>query len=86
MQQLRLLTVLARTWKNIPIILGLLFKRNTPWKARLLIVLAIVYLFLPYDLIPEWLLGLGLVDDVIIVTSLLSFAHRISAAEDDDSK
>ncbi len=86
MQQLRLLTVLARTWRNIPIILGLLFKRSTPWKAKILIILAVVYLVLPYDLIPEWLLGFGVIDDVIIVTTLLSFAHKISAVEDNDSK
>lgn len=86
MQPLRLLAVLARTWRSIPLILGLLFKRTTPWKAKLLIVLAIVYLFLPYDLIPEWLMGAGLLDDVIIVTTLLGYAHRLAIADNDKSE
>lgn len=72
---------IIQLWRHFPAILQLLIKRGTPLKARLLIVFAIVYAFLPYDLIPEWLPGYGLIDDVLIVTGLMYLAQKISGPE-----
>lgn len=69
---------ILQVWRQLPAILGLLFKRGTSWKVRGLIVAAILYLVLPYDLIPEWLLGFGFIDDALIVTGLLALAQAYS--------
>lgn len=46
--------------------------RPIPWPAIGWMTLALVYLFSPLDLIPEVLLLIGLVDDIVIVGWLLS--------------
>jgi uncharacterized membrane protein YkvA (DUF1232 family) len=45
--------------------------RPVPWKALGLAAGAFVYLISPLDLIPDVLVGLGLLDDLVIVTWLL---------------
>ncbi|CAG37743.1 DUF1232 domain-containing protein [Desulfotalea psychrophila] len=77
----RLLAVFFQVWRRSPSILMRLFKRGTPWRARLLILAALLYLFIPYDFIPEWLVGIGLVDDLFIVTGLLALAESIAGGE-----
>ena len=57
--------------------LKLLFHRDTPWQAKLVLGAALVYLVSPFDLIPDWLLGLGIVDDLGVVTLLVWLALRI---------
>jgi uncharacterized membrane protein YkvA (DUF1232 family) len=47
--------------------LGLFADRRAPSWARLLIVALILYLALPFDLIPDFIPLLGLVDDFVIV-------------------
>lgn len=67
-----------RVWRHAPTTIALLFKRGTSWKVRGLILSAILYLVLPYDIIPEWLLGVGFIDDAFIVTGLLALAQNFS--------
>lgn len=67
-----------RVWRHLPVIVGLLFKRGTSWKVRGLILAAFLYLIIPYDIIPEWLLGFGLIDDALVVTGLLALAQAFS--------
>jgi len=82
MQRFGLLAILLNTWKSLPRILGLLFNRSAPLKSKALIILALLYLFIPYDLIPEWLLGYGVIDDVLVVTTLLNLAERMAGLSD----
>ena len=61
----------------------LLVRRDTPWKVRLLLVAALIYLVWPYDLLPDWVLGLGIVDDLAVVSLLVWLALKLfSAAEE----
>jgi len=53
-----------------------LFHRDTPWTVKLILAAAIFYLLSPLDLIPDWLTGLGLIDDLTIVTLLVAWAIR----------
>lgn len=38
-----------------------------PWKSLLLIVATILYFLLPTDAIPDWILGLGYIDDAALI-------------------
>ena len=50
--------------------------RPVPWAAFGWMALALVYLVSPLDLIPEALLLIGMVDDVVIVSWLLTKVDR----------
>ena len=45
-----------------------------PFKAKLMMLGAIVYLISPIDLIPDLLIGPGLLDDALVVPGLILFA------------
>ena len=47
---------------------------QTPWIAKLFLGLAVGYLLLPFDLIPDFIPVLGQLDDVIIIPILLYIA------------
>lgn len=47
---------------------------QTPWMAKCFLGLAVGYLLLPFDLIPDFIPVLGQLDDVIIIPVLLYLA------------
>ncbi len=47
---------------------------QTPWVAKLFLGLAVGYLLLPFDLIPDFIPVIGQLDDVIIIPVLLYLA------------
>ena len=47
---------------------------QTPWVAKLFLSLAVGYLLLPFDLIPDFIPILGQLDDVVIIPVLLYIA------------
>src|SRR5438046_10121849 len=46
--------------------------RNVPLQNLVMIVGAIIYILNPFDLIPDWIAGLGFADDAVV----LAFAVR----------
>ncbi|MGC3873587.1 YkvA family protein [Halomonas sp. GXIMD04776] len=54
--------------------------RPVPWSAFMWMALAFVYLISPLDLIPEALLLIGMVDDVVIVGWML---HKVDGSLED---
>jgi len=49
---------------------------ETPWSARLLILLTVAYATSPIDLIPDFIPILGQLDDLVILPALIGLALR----------
>ena len=47
---------------------------KTPWLAKLFLGLAVAYLLLPFDLIPDFIPVLGQLDEIIIIPVLVYLA------------
>jgi len=50
--------------------------RRVGWWPKTLVVIALTYALSPFDLIPDFIPVLGLLDDLIIVPALLALALR----------
>ncbi|MEK9160122.1 MAG: DUF1232 domain-containing protein [Patescibacteria group bacterium] len=59
----------------------LLKHRKTPWVSKALPWIALAYLILPFDLLPDFLPLLGQIDDLVILPSLLLAAYKMIPKE-----
>ncbi len=79
---LKRLKSLARSLKREAQVYRLVLKDGrTPRPARWLLALALGYLLLPFDLIPDFLPGLGHLDDAIIIPGLVLLALKMVPAQ-----
>lgn len=75
------LIAFTKTVKREVLIYRLVIKdERTPFAAKALLWLAIGYLLLPFDLIPDFIPVFGQIDDVIIVPALIYFALKLLPA------
>jgi uncharacterized membrane protein YkvA (DUF1232 family) len=69
---------LAEVWDSLLASLRLLRAyasgryRDIPWASLLSIVAAVIYFVMPLDLIPDFILALGLIDDAALLAWILS--------------
>ncbi len=68
----------ARELKKYIGVLYLAFKHpETPWYAKLLIVIVVSYALSPIDLIPDFIPILGYLDDLILLPAGISIAIKL---------
>jgi uncharacterized membrane protein YkvA (DUF1232 family) len=73
---------LARSFRReLEIYQQVLADSRTPIQAKILLGLAVGYLCMPFDLIPDFLPVIGHLDDIIIVPALVYLALRFIPAE-----
>ena len=72
---LQTLKSLAAKFKQELAVYRLVLKHpQTPWPAKLFLGLAVAYLVMPFDLIPDFIPLIGQLDDLLIIPLLLYLA------------
>ena len=57
---------------DIPAVFLALKEKGTPWYAKIIAAVVVVYALSPIDLIPDFIPVLGLLDDVILLPALIA--------------
>jgi uncharacterized membrane protein YkvA (DUF1232 family) len=60
---------------RILFIINFLFDKNVPLREKWWVVIPLIYILSPADLIPEPILGFGIVDDLVMIGFLLTIVH-----------
>ena len=66
---------------DIPAVFLALKDKKTPWYARVLAFLTVVYALSPIDLIPDFIPVLGYLDDLIILPALVALTVKAIPAD-----
>ena len=61
---------------DIPAVFLALKEKGTPWYARALAAIVIVYALSPVDLVPDFIPILGYLDDIIILPALIALTVK----------
>ncbi|MCB2217463.1 YkvA family protein [Desulfofustis glycolicus] len=72
---------LKRFFRPIVGYVKVLFDPATPWRIRMILAAGVLYLLSPYDLLPDWFLGLGIIDDLAVVSLLGLLAGRMTESD-----
>ncbi|MTI66657.1 MAG: DUF1232 domain-containing protein [Firmicutes bacterium] len=59
-------------FRKIPLAFKYIFDGEVPFKNKIWIIFGLIYLVSPIDLIPEPVLGIGIVDDFVLITFILN--------------
>ena len=60
---------------RILFIIKFLFDKNIPIREKWWVIIPVIYILSPADLIPEPVLGFGIVDDLVILGLLLTIVY-----------
>ena len=61
---------------DIPAVFLALKEKRTPWYAKIIAAIIVVYALSPIDLIPDFIPVLGYLDDVIILPALIAWCIK----------
>ena len=62
---------------DIPAVFLALKRKETPWYAKVIAAIVVVYALSPIDLIPDFIPVLGYLDDVIILPALIALTLKL---------
>ena len=65
-------------WGMIQRAAGVFLSKKTPWYVRIVLGAGLLYVLSPYDLIPEWVPVLGIMDDLALTVLLITWAAGYS--------
>ncbi|GAA0311669.1 uncharacterized membrane protein YkvA (DUF1232 family) [Gracilibacillus halotolerans] len=75
----RRLTFLFKFHKSVPFLKDYFFSKEVSFLKKIAILLLIVlYIVIPFDAIPDYLLLFGLIDDVVVVTLILQLVIKMA--------
>ena len=61
---------------DVPAVFLALKKKETPWYAKIMAAIVVVYALSPVDLVPDFIPILGYLDDVIILPALIALTVK----------
>ena len=61
---------------DIPAVFLALKEKHTPWYAKIIAAVVVVYALSPIDLIPDFIPVLGYLDDLILLPALIAWCVR----------
>ena len=62
---------------DIPAVFLALKKKETPWYAKVIATIVVIYALSPIDLIPDFIPVIGYLDDVIILPALIALTIKL---------
>ncbi len=63
--------------KELKVYRSVLGDKRTPWMAKFCLGLAVAYVLMPFDLLPDFIPVIGQLDDLLIVPLLVYLAIKI---------
>jgi len=67
--------MLARLWQMLKHAKDVFVSPITPLPVKVVLALGLLYAVSPYDLIPEWVPVLGVMDDLALAALLIAWAN-----------
>lgn len=61
---------------------SVIMAKETPRHVKLILVAGLLYIISPYDLIPEWMPVIGVIDDLGMAALLVTWASRFRVSRD----
>jgi uncharacterized membrane protein YkvA (DUF1232 family) len=55
--------------------------KETPRHVKLILVAGLLYIISPYDLIPDWIPVIGVIDDLGLAALLIAWTSKFSVSE-----
>ena len=62
---------------DVPAVFFALKKKETPWYAKILAAIVVIYALSPVDFIPDFIPVLGYLDDIIILPALIALTVKL---------
>ncbi len=74
---------LLRFWAMLRHSKRIFLVRSTPLPVKVVLALGLLYCISPWDLLPEWLPVLGVMDDLALAALLIGWANTFSLPDED---